>query len=262
LIIVDDGSSDNTEVQVKSILGDSRIRYIYQENKGVSAARNSGVSFSTGKYITFLDSDDIVELNWLSDFEAEIQKIKELDIILGGFKSVCNQTGIVKNYYPKLNKYNPTLPGTFLIKKKVFSFTGGYDEQLKYSENTELFLRLSELNFKSNIIQTLNLIHFESPTGESKNLDNISVSIDIILSKHSKSLNRNEKWNLLQTLGVIYLRKEEFVLARKAFFEAIIYRPYKVFTFLRMSISFFPAISRRIYSNRNFQVFKSFENEG
>ena len=57
LIIVDDGSSDGTKKQLEQ-LSDERIRYIYQENGGVSAARNKGIIESKGQYVCFLDSDD------------------------------------------------------------------------------------------------------------------------------------------------------------------------------------------------------------
>ena len=62
LIIVDDGSTDSTRDLIKSYT-DSRIVYLYQENKGVSASRNLALSKSKGDFIAFLDSDD----NWLKE---------------------------------------------------------------------------------------------------------------------------------------------------------------------------------------------------
>ena len=57
LLVIDDGSTDNTKEVVESF-GDSRIRYIYQENQRQAAARNYGLDMAKGKWITFLDSDD------------------------------------------------------------------------------------------------------------------------------------------------------------------------------------------------------------
>ena len=67
LILVDDGSTENIDEIKKIIATDKRIRYIYQENKGVSEARNLGVRTSEGDYIAFLDSDDLFLPNKLSE---------------------------------------------------------------------------------------------------------------------------------------------------------------------------------------------------
>src|SRR5581483_12146947 len=56
VIIVDDGSQDDTHAVIQEFPG---VRYIYQENRGVSAARNRGVTVSQGEFLAFLDSDDI-----------------------------------------------------------------------------------------------------------------------------------------------------------------------------------------------------------
>lgn len=62
LILVDDGSIDSSrEICKKYELKDSRIRYIYKENEGVSSARNVGIRCAEGDYITFVDSDDIIK---------------------------------------------------------------------------------------------------------------------------------------------------------------------------------------------------------
>lgn len=57
IIVVDDGSTDETYDVVATFGG--RVRYIYQKNEGASGARNTGIKYSNGKYITFLDSDDL-----------------------------------------------------------------------------------------------------------------------------------------------------------------------------------------------------------
>lgn len=73
IIIVDDGSKDNTKEVVESIT-DSRIRYIYQENGGGSKARNTGIDNAKGKYIAFLDSDDLFLPHHLANALVELEK--------------------------------------------------------------------------------------------------------------------------------------------------------------------------------------------
>lgn len=65
IIIVDDGSTDCSGDIIKTFL-DDRIIYIKQENLGQSAARNAGLDISSGDFIVFIDSDDVVELNYIS----------------------------------------------------------------------------------------------------------------------------------------------------------------------------------------------------
>jgi len=73
LIIVDDGSSDNTEEVVKS-LNDNRVRYVRQENQGACVARNTGISCSRGEYIAFQDSDDAWHADKLEKQLATLEK--------------------------------------------------------------------------------------------------------------------------------------------------------------------------------------------
>ena len=72
VIVVDDGSTDGTGDFLREKYG-GRIRYIYQENKGRSAARNAGFAVSHGKYIQFFDADDIMEPNALGERVAFLQ---------------------------------------------------------------------------------------------------------------------------------------------------------------------------------------------
>ncbi len=63
IIIIDDGSTDQSVAQIGKYLGDARVKYLSQENAGVAAARNTGIRHATGEYIAFLDQDDL----WLPD---------------------------------------------------------------------------------------------------------------------------------------------------------------------------------------------------
>ena len=77
LIIIDDGSTDNTyETVNKFILSEKRIKYFFQKNQERSAARNNGIRNSNGNWICFLDSDDIFHKTHLEKFSEEIKKTK------------------------------------------------------------------------------------------------------------------------------------------------------------------------------------------
>src|SRR5690606_23682360 len=83
LIIVDDGSTDNSKKVIEEFAeNDLRCRYVYQENSGVSSARNHGIRASLGSYIAFLDADDIYDKFFLSRMVA---LSKDVDFVYCGY---------------------------------------------------------------------------------------------------------------------------------------------------------------------------------
>jgi len=89
VIIIDDGSTDDTKAIVNEIINDSPnidIKYIHQTNQGVSIARNTGVDNSSGDYIWFLDSDDALLPNAFEDALEFINENPNLDMIYGGYR--------------------------------------------------------------------------------------------------------------------------------------------------------------------------------
>ncbi|MCB0395441.1 MAG: glycosyltransferase [Flavobacteriales bacterium] len=92
LIIVDDGSTDDTSKRV-SRFTDSRIKYVYQENAERSAARNNGIDKAQGDYICFLDSDDHFASNHLQAFHDFIESVKPTPGLMMGVIENVNDRG-------------------------------------------------------------------------------------------------------------------------------------------------------------------------
>lgn len=83
-IIVDDGSTDDTRTVAETFTTkDNRFKYIYQQNQGLSAARNTGISNSTGAYIQLLDADDLLHQEKLAIQAAYLDKHTDADIVYG-----------------------------------------------------------------------------------------------------------------------------------------------------------------------------------
>ncbi len=90
LIIIDDGSTDNTKEYITEI-DNKKIRYTYQENKGRSNARNLGIEQANGEYICFLDSDDELLNNYLTCFQYIIDNHPH-KLLLAGVRLVDNNS--------------------------------------------------------------------------------------------------------------------------------------------------------------------------
>lgn len=86
LIIVNDGSSDNSEALIKEYLNDPRVSYYLRDKAGVSAARNFGLTVAKGEYISFLDSDDFFKKDTFAQMSTYIDEFKS-DMFCFGFYS-------------------------------------------------------------------------------------------------------------------------------------------------------------------------------
>jgi len=203
LLIVDDGSDDNTEKVVKNI-DDPRIKYIKcMENKGANVARNIGISTAKADYIAFQDSDD----EWYTD-----KLKKQVTAMQGSLPSI----GVVYSGYWRMqdNKktYIPTetttqLEGdisyqllmsnfigtpTMLIRKECFEKVGNFDEKLPRFQDWDLVIRLSKYyHFKYINEATMNAyIQTDSLTS---NQEAQFMAYKMIFKKHYNDFSKDKK---------------------------------------------------------------------
>jgi glycosyltransferase involved in cell wall biosynthesis len=245
LILINDGSNDNSMAMAEKFLVDRRIKLLSQENNGVSAARNLGAANATGEWLIFLDSDDELTREALSNFSSHIKSQPNKLSLKAGYCLVSSYSKV--NYIPEKDQYSPNLSGTFCLNKKVFTDIGGYDERLSFSENTELFHRIELYGVEFSLIPKVSLIYHENASGSSKNLQNMIDSLLIILDKHQNTLSNHVKYLYHQIIGVNYMRFQNFPSARKHLLKAISYKPYKTGTIARLGISLFPPLARKLY---------------
>lgn len=155
LLLIDDGSSDNTTkiCQYAQKL-DSRIVYIHQENKGVSSARNKGLQLATGEFITCIDADDWIEPNFIDVFKKE----HLADINICGYREMLPDGSEKSRYAPsKLFSRKPL--DTYTVRNSSFRTPWAvvfrhdffkkhhiqFDESLSWGEDTMLLLKATRL---------------------------------------------------------------------------------------------------------------------
>lgn len=152
VIVVDDGSNDDTRSVIKHI-SDSRIEYYYKDNGGPSSARNLGLIKSKGRYISFLDSDDLWPPEYLETVINQLDENKDYDAAYS--RVTCIQQNGTKKEMSESKRYKSgwmteaffeTSPGLFpsatCFRKSVWKDIF-WDEQLIGGEDYDIFVRIS-----------------------------------------------------------------------------------------------------------------------
>ncbi len=157
LIIVDDGSTDNSFTIAKSFQ-DKRITIYKRDNAGASVARNFGISKASGEFIAFIDGDDI----WYNDFLETIMKMiyKYPDLKVFGTNiglknynakdkhyintSTTEESIVIKDYfYQKIKDDIYLTASSAVVKKEVFNDVGCFQEGLKNWEDLDMWARIA-----------------------------------------------------------------------------------------------------------------------
>jgi len=152
LVIIDDGSTDNTKENLSSLLKDKRITYFWQENLGQPKAKNRGIQLAKGEFIAFLDADDA----WLPEkLEKQLpvfDKDLEIGITYTGLQ-IMNENGQLgeirqckklKGNVFKESLYQTIPPfSSTIVRKTVLKEVGLFNEHIPLAIDFELWLRVS-----------------------------------------------------------------------------------------------------------------------
>lgn len=180
LVVVDDGSSDNSlNIAKEHALKDKRVKVLHKKNGGRASALNYALGICSGEYLAFLDSDDIMADNRLK-IEAEfLDKHKEIDLVYGDmikfwadgkeelreavdFDSSDAPLNVMIKFYnsgrigeilPHLLYSNSKegkaiLGGSVMVRRRVFDFGIKHDENMGHIEDTDLWLQIIGQGFK------------------------------------------------------------------------------------------------------------------
>ena len=154
IIVVNDGSTDGTAEIVRSFSTD-KLRYIYQENHGRSSARNHALRLARGRYIAFLDSDDLYLPGKLEMQVSYLDAYPDVGMVYTS--AFCmDENGKLNDYrydakvsgwiYRDVAFFRPvtiTLP-TVMVRRDVFDKVGNFDERMERFEDTDMWRRIAK----------------------------------------------------------------------------------------------------------------------
>jgi len=245
IIVVDDGSTDQTRRVLKPYL--NRIRYIHQQNLGVSAARNRGIEEASGEFIAFLDADDFFLPDKLADQVACFEAKPSLGVVSSGWYMVDEQgKEVIAEHKPWLGLphlnletwllWRPVLPSALMLRRKWLE-VNQFDVRLRYAEDAELLIRLALMGCESAWLEKLSLgyrKHSSSATSH-QNVLKQAESFDAIyedffaqpdLSNSISKLEKSARYNYLVWLGWRFYQTSQLTKMSEYLYRALLYSPY------------------------------------
>jgi glycosyltransferase involved in cell wall biosynthesis len=212
IIIIDDGSTDNTVEVIKNI-HDRRIQVISYEHRGVSAARNQGISYANGELIAFLDADDLWTPDKLELQLAALEKYPEAGVAYSWTYFMYQQGKVIKPGHPvyfKGDVYANLLVENFLahgsnplIRRQVIDCIGEYDLGLTHSEDWDFYIRLaSHCDFA--LVPKHQIFYRQSSGSTTSKIDGIEKQMLVMFEKTFKAAPTQYQYLKNRSLAWVY----------------------------------------------------------
>ena len=246
IIVVDDGSSDDSRTTIASY-GD-KIIGIFQQNQGVSATRNNGVKASRGKYVAFLDADDV----WLPrKIELQMAKFRDdpaLGMVHVAVDEVDSSGRILAQ---KLNGLEGRRTDAFfmltaecvfgggsgiVVPRRVFDEVGGFDTRLSTSADWDLFCRISSLyavGFVPEILLKYRVHNSNMHANVAVMEHDMLIAFDKAFAGESTEVSRECYGNLYKTLAASHFRAGNYGECLRSVVRSVSYWPSNIGYFLR-----------------------------
>ncbi|SMC50185.1 Glycosyltransferase involved in cell wall bisynthesis [Desulfocicer vacuolatum DSM 3385] len=279
IIVVDDGSTDNTRQIVQGY--GKRVRYFYQAQSGPSHARNFGIRNAKGNLIAFLDADDV----WMAEkLEKQVELFKR-DADLGMVfteHSLFDETGIYRREINKKKLLNGNLAAnilllsgvgtpTVMVKKSVFDEQGMFEEFMVYAEDDNLWIRIAA-NYPVRLIDEPLVLVRDHPCRLTRNKQDIFrnslINIQLLCSRYGSRVKKCVEPVVRKKKGLIYFDQGyyhyemgSYLSALGAFFKALKNNShdYRIFLFIFLCLPPFPFLKSNSMVKKLKQDFRFFE---
>ncbi|MDY6798542.1 MAG: glycosyltransferase [Pseudomonadota bacterium] len=216
LIVVDDGSTDDTPQLMDRYLQDTRVRYFKQSNQGQSVARNRGIKEAQGEYICFLDSDNA----WHEDkLEKSLEAFRQnpgFHVVYGDYMVIDaegNELGVnqMRRYTGRVTahllKDNFVSMNTTMTRRNCFREMGGFDEKDRLAEDYGLWLRFStryRFYYLDQILGYYRVMNGQISSDKARRLEANERLLKSFLAEYPDSVSASEK---RRGLSHFYARK-------------------------------------------------------
>jgi glycosyltransferase involved in cell wall biosynthesis len=195
-VVVNDGSTDGSQQIIDQYVHkDKRFMYVYQSNQGLSSARNTGIKHSNGKYLNFLDSDDLLLPQMLEKLVSRLERDSNIGVAYCGSilsNSTLERKHYAKRKYPeghmffKLAHRNPFACHTIVIKREILQTVGYFDTSLFSCEDWDLWLRVAKAGVLFGTVKENLVIYRMRPFSMSRNAEVfLSTGLRVIQSAHT-----------------------------------------------------------------------------
>jgi glycosyltransferase involved in cell wall biosynthesis len=152
VVFVDDGSTDGSAAIAREFSG---IRYVHQENQGLAAARNTGLSHAKGELVAYLDDDDLIPSHKLRRQAGYLVANPEVGCVLGR-QQIMLEPGIDPPEWLTRDTIFGDLDGvafvSAMIRTELLRGVGGFDPSYRFAEDRDLFVRLREHGVRIEVI--------------------------------------------------------------------------------------------------------------
>lgn len=190
IVVMDDGSTDESAMIAQSF---PKARYLYQANRGIADARNNAIAAAEGELLAFLDHDDLWAHNKLELQMRYLQAHPEVALVLANerlFFTHGYSSPFWLNHKLMQSDHLGLVPGTWLLRKRVFEEVGPLDPRFRISDDVDWFMRFLDAGFEYGVVEETLL--FKRMHGENASFQ-VRAAADEILAAFRASIHRRRE---------------------------------------------------------------------